>query len=489
MTSKIKVDNINKVSDDSNIIKKCGTTTTIGSGASNPIVVDGSAVTLGRCGGTVALASGATQTGFGRTGTVNWITTKKTTGFTAVSGEGYFCDTAASGAFTLTLPASPSAGDIVGLKDYNGNFATANLTIGRNGEPINGGNATDVVINTNGASIFLVYVDASQGWVATQDDSSTFSGASFICASVSGACNTLTISGDCKIATFKGPGTFTVNSISSTAPENTVSYLVVAGGGGSASDRGGAGGAGGFREYKAPHQSYTASPLNGNPGGTAITVTAQAYSVVIGGGGAGNTTPPFANPGTSGGNSSFGGITSAGGGGAGGYGNSGLSGGSGGGSGTTIGSGAGNTPSVSPPQGKDGGLADRTAPSPISSAGGGGATAVGKNGDGPTNPGQGGPGGAGAGTLINPAVGESGPGCLQYFSGGGGGGQCTAAKGIGGVGGGGDGASGPYPGSSVAAEAGTDNTGGGAGGSNGGGPSQPAKNGGSGIVIIRYKFQ
>jgi len=108
MTSKIKVDNINKVSDDSNIIKKCGTTTTIGSGASNPIVVDGSAVTIGRCGGTVALASGASQTGFGRTGTVNWVTTKKTTGFTAVSGEGYFCDTAASGAFTLTLPSSRS---------------------------------------------------------------------------------------------------------------------------------------------------------------------------------------------------------------------------------------------------------------------------------------------------------------------------------------------------------------------------------------------
>ena len=30
MTSKIKVDNINKVSDDSNIINKCGTTVTIG---------------------------------------------------------------------------------------------------------------------------------------------------------------------------------------------------------------------------------------------------------------------------------------------------------------------------------------------------------------------------------------------------------------------------------------------------------------------------
>ena len=483
MTSKIKVDNINKVSDDSNIIKKCGTTTTIGSGASNPIVVDGSAVTLGRCGGTVALASGATQTGFGRTGTVNWITTKKTTGFTAVSGEGYFCDTAASGAFTLTLPASPSAGDIVGLKDYNGNFATANLTIGRNGEPINGGNATDVVINTNGASIFLVYVDASQGWLATQDDSSTFTGASFLTATG----GTITTSGNCKIHTFTGPGTFTVSSISSTAPENVVSYLVVAGGGGSVNDRGGAGGAGGFREVKAPHQSYTASPLDGYPSApNRITVTAQAYTIAVGGGGAGDSSPPF-TVGGSGGVSTFSTITSAGGGGGGRSPTSGANGGSGGGGGSSAGT--GNTPPTSPAQGFNGGVQDRASPSPISNGGGGGATAVGADGDGPTNPGQGGPGGAGAGTLINPAVGESGPSCLQYFSGGGGGGQCTAAKGIGGVGGGGNGGSGPYPGSSVAAEAGTDNTGGGAGGSNGGGTSGIAANGGSGIVVIRYKFQ
>jgi len=44
MTSKIKVDNINKVSDDSNIIKKCGTT-----------------ITLGASGDSIALASGASQ--------------------------------------------------------------------------------------------------------------------------------------------------------------------------------------------------------------------------------------------------------------------------------------------------------------------------------------------------------------------------------------------------------------------------------------------
>ena len=34
----------------------------------------GTTLTLGACGQTVALGSGASQTGFGRTGTVNWDT-------------------------------------------------------------------------------------------------------------------------------------------------------------------------------------------------------------------------------------------------------------------------------------------------------------------------------------------------------------------------------------------------------------------------------
>ena len=112
MTSTIKVNNIQN---------QCG---------ANIINENSNTITIGASGDTINLASGASQTGFGRTGTVNWVTTKKTTGFTAVSGEGYFCDTAAVGAFTLTLPSSPSAGDIVGMKDYNGNFGAANLTIG-----------------------------------------------------------------------------------------------------------------------------------------------------------------------------------------------------------------------------------------------------------------------------------------------------------------------------------------------------------------------
>ena len=117
MTSTVKVDNVQKTSDSSNIIKKCGTTTTIGSGASNPIVVDGSAVTIGRCGGTVALASGASQTGFGRTGTVDWQTGSIKTGdFTAVNTQGFFVDTN-GGPITATLPAG-SAGAIISFQDY-----------------------------------------------------------------------------------------------------------------------------------------------------------------------------------------------------------------------------------------------------------------------------------------------------------------------------------------------------------------------------------
>ena len=137
MASIIKTDNIQKVSDDSNIIKKCGSTTTVGSGSGNTITVDGATVTIGRCGGTVSLASGATQSGFGRSGSVNWCTTAKTSPFTAENGKGYFVNVA-SGAVTVTLPASPSAGDIVSIADYNCNAGTNAITLGRNSSKING---------------------------------------------------------------------------------------------------------------------------------------------------------------------------------------------------------------------------------------------------------------------------------------------------------------------------------------------------------------
>ena len=71
----------------------------------------GTTLTLGTSGDTVALVSGS-QTGFGRTGTVDWQTGSiKTSTFTAANGEGYFAN-ASGGAFTMNLPAG-SAGAIV----------------------------------------------------------------------------------------------------------------------------------------------------------------------------------------------------------------------------------------------------------------------------------------------------------------------------------------------------------------------------------------
>ena len=79
----------------------------------------GSTLTIGKSGDTVSLGSGASASGFSKTGAVNWQSAIKTANFTAASGEGYFVNTT-SGAITVTLPASPSAGAIVAIKDYAG---------------------------------------------------------------------------------------------------------------------------------------------------------------------------------------------------------------------------------------------------------------------------------------------------------------------------------------------------------------------------------
>jgi len=480
MTSKIKVDNINKVSDDSNIIKKCGTTTTIGSGASNPIVVDGSAVTLGRCGGTVALASGATQTGFGRTGTVDWQTTPKTATFTAVNGEGYFVNTTA-GVVTMNLPSSPSAGAIVAVSDYANTFATNNLTIGRNGSLINGG-AFDFVSSTNGIALTFVYVDGTRGWKNVNDATTNASGQSnFVTATVSGSCNTIVTSGNFKTAIFKGPGTFCVSNAGNACGSTTVDYFTVAGGGGGGcgSAAYGGGGAGGFRISNSvgciPAPSI--SPL-ANP--TGLTVSVQGYAVTVGAGGAARPSASF--PGGSFGNpgsvSTFSSITSAGGGGGGNTGPGGSGGSGGGGSQgptptTGYPGGAGNTPPVSPSQGFPGGKGYDGLAATNNGGGGGGASAVGTD-SGPGSAGNGGAGSFIADSFVGPTAPSYGtPGLPgRAFAGGGGGHSYPGSPGTGGAGGGGNYSSN-----------GTANTGGGAG------PGPSAAVGGSGIVMIRYKFQ
>jgi len=496
MTSKIKVDNIAD-QDDNNIINESGDVITVGAAGDTVAVAgnivksnayqasdggsiisqSGTTITIGASGDTVSLASGASQSGFGRSGSVDWQTGSiKTATFTAASGEGYFCNTS-GGAFTVNLPAG-SAGAIVSVSDYTRSFNSNNLTISPNGSEKVGGIAGDVALSVNGQAATFVYVDGTEGWINVQNAEDTETGLSPFITATGG---TITTSGDYKIHTFTGPGTFTVCNVSTTSPapgNNTVSYMVVAGGGGGGAPPGlygGGGGAGGFREYKGPTDSYTASPLDGNPGGTAVTVTAQAYPITVGGGGSGQG---------AGNNSIFSSITSAGGGRGGRNYPSPFTagnGGSGGGMGTfppnSGSAGSGNTPPVSPPQGQPG------AASTVGAGGGGGATAAGSAASPPIN---GGPGGAGATTSIT--------GSPTAYAGGGGGSSWKATGGTGGTGGGGNGNTGgacvPSPSFSPQTAGGT-NTGGGGGSGGADGGSGPSSNsaGGSGIVVIRYKFQ
>jgi hypothetical protein len=96
------------------------------------------------------------------TGGTSWVAVK-TSLFTAVAGEGYFCDTS-SAAFTATLPATPTLGDEVTFVDYAGTFDTNNLTVGRNSENIQG-SAADLTVSVERAGLTLVYSGATQGWL------------------------------------------------------------------------------------------------------------------------------------------------------------------------------------------------------------------------------------------------------------------------------------------------------------------------------------
>ena len=461
----------------------------------------GSTLTLGGSGTAVTLACGATQTGFGRTGTVDWQTGSiKTATFTAANGEGYFANTS-GGAFTMNLP-SATAGNIVSVVDYTNTFQTNNLTISPNGSQKIGGTNATVDLSTEGQSVTLVYVDDTEGWKNVQDSTSNVIGTAFITATG----GTITCSGNFKIHTFTGPGTFCVSGLATVSSNNNVDYLVVAGGGGgggndSGSSIGGGGaGAGGYRESPGALTCYTASPLGASPA-AALPVSVQGYPITVGAGGAAGTggacgTPTPPGTAGKGNNSIFSTITSTGGGG--GHsrndpttsGGAPMDGGSGGGESGNAPPGTagdGNTPPVNPSQGFPGGNTDSCANS-FGSAGGGGATAAAVSVSGPTSSHNSTAGGAGTSSQITASP--------VAYSGGGGGGGANApsspltpspAGGAGGSGGGG--AGGP---AAVAGTSGTANTGGGGGGGGAGSPGGVSRNGGtggSGVVIIRYKFQ
>jgi hypothetical protein len=365
---------------------------------------------------------------------IAWQSSVKTSGFTAVAGEGYFCNTTSAG-FTVTLPATPSAGQQVAVVDYAGTFDTNALTISPNGNKIEAG-TDNLQLTGEREGILLVYIDSTQGWLAT--------------------------SGINEGTDALSPAPYSVD------------FLVIAGGGAggnclaNGNDSGGAGGAGGYRN------SYS-TETSGGGGSSEASLTFSSgvvYTITVGAGASTNSTNNAV--GGSGNNSSISGtgistITSSGGGGGGGQVSlTGLGGGSGGGATGTAGTGAGGSGTAN--QGYNGGSTSGS----TGGAGGGGASAVGSN----TSTTTGGNGGNGlASSITGSSVTRGGGGGGSGAGAGAGGGT----KGTGGTGGGGDGSQS----TSTSATAGSANTGGGGGGGNADDSIASGGAGGSGVVILR----
>ena len=362
-------------------------------------------------------------------GGIDWETTVQTGNFTATAGAGYFVNTT-SAAITVTLPSSPTAGDEVSIVDYAGTADTNNITI-TSSDNINGA-SNDVKIDYERGGVSMVYVDATQGWIAYNAANETATGLVDV------------------------PSTYNID------------YLLVAGGGGGGNNRGGGGGAGGLLESTITSilPSETLSITIGAGGSGAIvgvytsypgsdsSITSTAISDITsygGGAGGANTITSKTNIGSGGGGK---------------Y------------------DGTGQTATIG--QGNDGGDGQGTAT--YGGGGGGGAAAAG----GDSTSSVAGTGGVGATTTIisttnasTSSIGEIVSTSL-YFAGGGGSAHQTSSgvRGVGGYGGGGDGGVSV----SISAENSPSNTGGGGGGAAYDDVSSAhlnAGNGGSGVCILR----
>jgi len=135
-----------------------------GTGTATPSIVAGTNVTVtGTWPNQTIAASG------GGGGGVSY-TAVKTANYTAANNDGVLTNTT-GGAFTVTLPTSPSVGNIVIVIDSFSQWGTNNLTI----DPtalikIAGNTAGDTLVcDITGATVTLVYTGATYGWnVAAQ---------------------------------------------------------------------------------------------------------------------------------------------------------------------------------------------------------------------------------------------------------------------------------------------------------------------------------
>jgi len=115
-----------------------------------------------RASGVVAAASAG--------GGISWQSVTTGSTLTAVAGNGYPIDTT-SNACTITLPASASVGDEIIFTDYDRTWGTNRISLDFNGLNFQGYDDTYTKsYNTDGQSVHIVYMDATNGWISINDD-------------------------------------------------------------------------------------------------------------------------------------------------------------------------------------------------------------------------------------------------------------------------------------------------------------------------------
>ena len=87
----------------------------------------------------------------------------KTAAYTAVTNDLVRCNSTA-GVFTVTLPASPADGAMIGVMDVNGTFGTYAVTVAPNTGKTIEGDATSLVLDVTNAYVELVYNSSTTNW-------------------------------------------------------------------------------------------------------------------------------------------------------------------------------------------------------------------------------------------------------------------------------------------------------------------------------------